>query len=197
VSITHPAGLTEAGPSVRSLPVILSKIIGFALLIAVGARLQVPMPGSPVPVTLQTLAVLVAGGLLGPWGGVSSVAAYLCLGVAGAPVFARGGGPAYLLGPTGGYLLGFLPGVWIAGMAAVRLDRRWKIFLGFFAATLVVHLAGWAQLSVQIGPLPALEAGVRPFLAWDALKALLAAGLVLRLRGGSRPEEGRPEGFAQ
>ena len=127
--------------------------------------------------------MLLVGGLLGPWGGVSSVAVYLGLGVAGAPIFARGGGPAYLLGPTGGYLLGFLPAVWIAGLAALRLDRRWKILLGFFAATLVEHLAGWAQLSVLIGPLPALEMGVRPFLAWDALKALLAAGLVLGIRG--------------
>ena len=160
----------------------LGKSLGFALILAVSSKIQLPVPGSPVPATLQTMAVILAGSLLGPWGGMISVAGYLAAGVAGAPVFAFGGGPSYLMGPTGGYLLGYLPGVWVAGMAARRAGGLWGLFGGFLLACSTIHLLGWAQLAALSGPESALRMGVLPFIALDAVKALLAAFIVIRWR---------------
>src|SRR2546427_5702924 len=159
-----------------------SKVLGFALLIALSSKLKIALPGTPVPMTLQTLAVLCAGALLGPWGGAASVATYLSMGVAGAPVFAFGGGPLYLMGPTGGYLLGFLPAAWLAGRLASRVHGFGKLFGTFVLACLVIHLFGWAQLSTLSGPAAALRLGLFPFIGVDLLKALIAAGLVRAIR---------------
>jgi len=167
----------------RSLVIFSSGAILFALLIALSARLSLPIPGTPVPATLQTLAVLLAGALLGPWGGVASVAAYLAAGAAGAPVFASGGGASFLLGPTGGYLLGFLPAAWLSGYFAGRTSRFLALFPGLLLAAAVIHLSGWAQLSLLAGAGPAARLGVAPFLAFDILKALVAAMVVVRGRG--------------
>src|SRR5439155_20993955 len=106
------------GASARNLLYFVSSSLGFSLLIALSARMSLPIPATPVPANLQTLSVLLAGGLLGPWGGLAAVAAYLGTGIAGAPVFAMGGGAAYMLGPTGGYLAGFLPAAWLAGFVS-------------------------------------------------------------------------------
>ncbi len=168
----------------RSLVIFSSNAILFALLIALSARTSLMVPGSPVPATLQTFAVLLAGGLLGPLCGVASVMAYLGAGLAGAPVFALGGGPGYLLGPTGGYLLGLLPAAWLAGHFARRSSRVRSLVLGFLLAALVIQVSGWTQLSAMAGTVPALNLGVTPFLALDALKALLAAGAVRLARTG-------------
>ena len=79
-----------------------------ALIVALSAQVLVPVPFSPVPMTLQPLAVLAVGGLLGPVGGVSALILYIALGALGLPVFAGGGsGLLHLMGPTGGYLLAF------------------------------------------------------------------------------------------
>lgn len=184
----------EAVPSLRSLVIFSSRALGCALLIALASRMSLPVPGTPVPATLQTLAVLLAGGLLGPWVGVASVLAYLGAGLAGAPVFAMGGGPSYLLGPTGGYLLGLLPAAWIAGHFSRRADRLLFLFPGFLLAALAIHLSGWAQLSALAGAVPAFGMGVAPFLAFDALKALVAAAVVLnRRRSAARGRISREE----
>src|SRR5512145_622314 len=117
----------RSAPPVELSDVVLfiGKTLGFALILAASSKIQLPVPGSPVPATLQTLAVILAGSVLGPWGGMASVATYLAAGVAGAPVFAFGGGPAYLMGPTGGYLLGFLPATWVAGFLTRHLQTFW------------------------------------------------------------------------
>ena len=167
----------------RGLVIFSSEAVLFALLIALSARLSLPIPGTPVPATLQTLAVLLAGALLGPWGGVASVAAYLVAGAAGAPVFASGGGASFLLGPTGGYLLGFLPAAWLSGCFAGRTTRFPALFPGLLLATAVIHISGWAQLSLLTGAGPAASLGVAPFLAFDILKALVAAMVVVKGRG--------------
>jgi biotin transport system substrate-specific component len=164
--------------SSRSLLPVASRSLGFALLLALSARMSLPIPGTPVPATLQALAVLLAGGFQGPWGAVASVCAYLAAGAAGAPVFARGGGVVYLLGPTGGYLLGLVPAAWIAGWISRRSSRVVVLFPGFLVAILAIHLSGWAQLSLLVGADSAVSLGVVPFLAFDAVKALVAAGVV-------------------
>jgi len=174
---------TAASPiEVSDILLFLGKTLGFALVLAVSSKIQLPVPGSPVPATLQTLAVILAGSTLGPWGGMASVATYLAAGVTGAPVFAFGGGPAYLMGPTGGYLLGFLPAAWVAGLMTRDHQAFWRLFGGFAAACAMIHIFGWAQLAALMGPAAAFQAGVLPFVAFDLLKALLAAFLVTRWR---------------
>jgi len=174
----------KAVSSPHGLVIFSSSAIGFALVIALAARVSLAIPGTPVPATLQTLAVLLAGALLGPRGGVASVGAYLMAGLAGAPVFAAGGGAVYLLGPTGGYLLGFLPAAWLAGHIAGRTSKFRVLFPGLLLATFAIHLSGWAQLTALSGAGPALSLGVVPFFAFDALKALVAAVVVRRFGKG-------------
>lgn len=157
-----------------------------ALVMVVAARAALPIPGSPVPVTLQDLAAIVLGGALGPVAGSGAVLLYLALGTAGLPVFAAGGGPAYLLGPTGGYLLAFplaafVAGRWGGGSLARNLGAA-------LAALLVVHAGGVSWLALQTGSAEAaLRLGSLPFLATGAVKVALAAGLVGRLRPRLRP----------
>ncbi len=175
-------GAVTSGFEVSDILLFLGKTLGFALLLAASARILLPVPGSPVPATLQTLAVILAGSILGPWGGMASVATYLAAGVAGAPVFAFGGGPAYLMGPTGGYLLGYLPAAWVAGFLTRDQRAFWRLFGAFAAACAIIHLFGWAQLAALAGPAAAFQAGVIPFIAFDLLKAILAAFLVKHWR---------------
>lgn len=169
------------------LLVYSSKVLGFALLLALSARLQFIIPGTPVPATLQVMAVLIAGAILGPWGGLACVSSYLAAGIAGAPVFAFGGGPAYLLGPTGGYLLGLLPAVYLSGLLSKQASGLWALFGSFSLACVVMHLSGWAQLAASNGPLEAFRLGTVPFIGLDMLKALIAAALIQGVRSrGSR-----------
>jgi biotin transport system substrate-specific component len=163
----------------------LSKVIGFTLLFALSSKLQFHVPGSVVPATLQVIVVLAAGAILGPWGGVGAVTSYLMAGIAGAPVFAFGGGPAYLMGPTGGYLLGYLPAVYISGALSRRCDNLWSLTGCFSLACLVIHASGWAQLSALTGPEQAFRVGVLPFVGVDLLKAFLTASFIQGYRSKS------------
>jgi biotin transport system substrate-specific component len=147
-------------------------------LLAASAWISVPF--YPVPLTMQTLAVLMIGGVLGPKLGTASVAGYLVLGLTGAPVFHGGlGGPAIFVGPTGGYLLGFLPAVLLMGLAA---KNRWAIAPGR-----TLPLRRWAAL--MTGALVAEAAiyviGV-PWLAFVGGLTLREAVAVGAVRGGRR-----------
>lgn len=156
----------------------------FSALIIVGAYLRFPLP--PVPITLQTLFVLLAGFLGGPAVGLGSTAIYLLLGAIGLPVFSSGGGLGILLGPTGGFLFGLLPASFLTGLAGNyrRKDehpgrfRMLCILLGI-GATLVIYLAGVPYLKV-VGNLSwkvALQAGMLPFILGDLLKLAIATHL--------------------
>jgi Uncharacterized conserved protein len=110
-----------------------------ALLVAAAAQAAVPVPFSPVPMTLQPLAVLVVGGLLGASGGVAALVTYLALGVAGLPVFAGGSaGVWHLAGPTGGYLLAFPVA---AGVTGALVGRS----AGIFGCCWPVRSAWWSS----------------------------------------------------
>lgn len=152
-----------------------------ALLVALGAQAAVPLPGTPVPITLQVPAVLIVGGLLGPALGASSLVFYLVLGAAGLPVFAPAGlpGVARLFGPTGGYLLAYPLAAGIAGLG-VAAGRRWgRIAVALVAGTLAIHTGGVTQLAVLGGDAGAAwRLGSLPFLLGDAAK-LLFAGLIV------------------
>ena len=144
-----------------------------AALTAVAAKVAVPLPGIPVPFTLQPVAVLLAGALLGATGGLRSQSVYLAAGMAGIPVFAAGGGWAYLLGPTGGYLLAFPVAAWLVGTVSDRSRGAAGIALGAVIGLAVIHLGGLAWLAAISGREAAVAVGIAPFLVGDLLKILL------------------------
>lgn len=165
-------------------------MVTFALLTALGAYMTVRLPGTVVPVTMQTLFVSLSGLLLGARLGAASQVLYLAAGALGAPVFSGGAlGLAYLLGPTGGYLLAFPAAAAVTGaLASVLGERRSLIdvvLLGFaiFVGTLVVFAGGAAHLALLTGDAGrAIEVGVLPFLVGDLAKVLVALLITLRLR---------------
>ncbi|HEU5210399.1 MAG TPA: biotin transporter BioY [Longimicrobiales bacterium] len=161
----------------------------FVMLTALGAYAAVPMPGSAVPVTLQTLFVSLAGVLLGARLGAVAMTTYVLIGLMGAPVFSLGfGGPAVLLGPTGGYLLAFPLAAAVTGMLAPRRDATsplatLRLGVAILLGTFVVFAGGFAQLALLLGdPLRAFAVGVVPFLIGDVVKTLLALLIARRLR---------------
>ena len=161
-------------------------VVGFALLTALGAQVRIPLPFTPVPLSLQTFAVLLAGLALGGGLGALSQAVYVALGTLGAPVFAGGAGTAWLFGPTGGYLMGFVLAALLVGQLSRALDARhrpWRL-LGVLAAGIVaVYVPGviWLALVTGMGLGKAVVVGALPFVPGDVLKALLAATIWMRL----------------
>jgi biotin transporter BioY len=156
-------------------------IAGASLAIALSAQAYLPLPFTPVPISGQTLMVLLAGTLLGSKRGAASVITYLGLGVAGIPLFAGGGvGFARLLGPTGGYLMGFVAAAYVAGYLAQKSwDRRiFTAGLAMLAGNVVIYLFGLPRLAVFVGWDKVLALGLYPFIAGDVVK-LVAATLLL------------------
>jgi biotin transport system substrate-specific component len=157
-----------------------------ALVVAIAAQVVVPLPFSPVPMTLQPLAVLVVGGALGAAGGLAALVLYLMLGILGLPVFAGGAsGALHLAGPTGGYLLAFPVAAAVTGALArpAREPAKGTILRVLLACALgmaIIHIGGVAQLALLGGnPTLAFRVGFFPFLTGDLLKVGLAAALIL------------------
>jgi biotin transport system substrate-specific component len=150
-----------------------------ALVVALAAQVRVPLPFTPVPVTLQDLAVLTVGGLLGPAAGLAALVTYLALGIAGLPVFSGGGSSlAWLLGPTGGYLLAFPVAAFVMGALAAHAGFA-RALLGALLGMVIIHVGGVAQLALLGGdPAAAFRLGSLPFLPVSVLKVGLAAALV-------------------
>lgn len=147
---------------------------------ALSAQIQIPL--EPVPITLQTLMVMVLSAFLGARLGALSQVAYLLAGASGLPVFASfKAGPAVLLGPTGGYLLAFLPAAFVIGLLAEKgWDRTLlKSVSMMLLGCLIIWTMGTLQLSLYLGGLtPAFFAGVLPFLPGDAVKIAVASGVL-------------------
>jgi biotin transport system substrate-specific component len=156
-------------------------ILGGSLFVAALAQVRIPLPFTPVPLTGQTLAVLVIGAALGARKGAASLLVYLLAGLAGLPVFSGGsaGGPV-ILGPTGGYLIGFIVSAYLIGVLSARgMDRRiHTALLAFLAGEVVIYLFGVSWLSLFLGWKGALVGGLLPFLIGDAIKLALAALLL-------------------
>ena len=156
-------------------------VLGGALLVSLLAQWEARLPFSPVPVTGQTLGVLLAGAALGGRRAFQAMLLYLGAGVAGLPLFSGGAaGPAWLLGPTGGYLAAFPLAAWTAGRLAERgWDRSpWKALAAMAAGNLALYLPGLAWLSLYVGPAQAPALGLTPFLVGDLAKIVLAAALL-------------------
>lgn len=173
-----------------SLAVELAAATAFAVLTALGARVQFHLPFTPVPITGQVFCVLLAGGALGARLGFVSQLEYLAVGAAGAPVFAHGGGPAALLGPTGGYLVGFPIAALVVGMMSQAAQRAgWRALAACLCGVLVIHAFGAAWLGVwsgatggAAGVAEVLAASFFPFVGVDLAKALLASSVFPGLR---------------
>jgi len=175
-STSHTAGRTSA----LTLRWALA-LVGAAAAVALAARFAVPVPGTPVPMALSPLAVLVVGGILGARGGAAALAAYVGAGALGLPVFAAGGGAAYLLGPTGGYVLAFPIAAAVVGALAAP-GRFGRSSLGAAAGMAVIHLGGIAQLTILGGDVAqAWRWGSLPFLLGDVLKIAIAGALIARV----------------
>ena len=173
--------------STRILPrhavITAALVVGFALLTAVAAQVRIPLPFTPVPVTGQTLAVLLAGAALGSRAGAASQGLYILLGLGGLPFFQGGnGGWEYATGPTLGYLIGFVIAAAAIGYLAERKqDRTIATALpAFLAGTAVIYVFGVAGLmvSLQTGLTDALVKGLVPFVIGDLLKVALAGTLL-------------------
>ena len=151
---------------------IMFLVLGVAIL-SLSAHFKVPF--YPVPMTLQTLVVLLIGMSYGPHLGGATILSYLLLGGLGAPVFSGGAGFAYLIGPTGGYLSGFFVAVTVLGFLAERgMGKSW-ITSGALAVigTVIIYALGLSWLTSIIGYEKAIQFGLMPFIFGDCLKIVI------------------------
>jgi len=159
--------------------------LGGSWLVAGLAQIEIRLPFTPVPITGQTLGVLVVGASLGAGLGAASLALYLAQGAVGLPFFSGGEGGAAFLGlaaVTGGYLWGFVLSAAVVGWLAERgWDRSVRSSIGaMFLGELVLYLVAipWLMRAIDVPLGEALELGLAPFVVGDAIKLLLAAGLL-------------------
>ena len=168
-------------------------------LTALAAQISIPIPGTPVPVTGQTFAVLLAAAAIGPVRGALAQVLYVGLALLGMPVLAdHKSGASVVFGATGGYLVGFIIASVVVGLLARRGMSRTPVavFISYVAGSAVIYFTGvlWLAHSLSLSIGTAISAGMTPFLVGDLLKALLAAGLLpLAWKGVSalRGESGR------
>jgi biotin transport system substrate-specific component len=175
--VREPAVLSDL-VSARMVREVVCVVAG-AGLVGIAAQLVVPVPGTPVPVTGQTFAVLLCGASLGARRGALSLALYLVAGVAGVGWFADGS--SGLGAPSLGYVVGFLPAAALVGYLAARgWDRTPARTVAVMAAgTLVIYSVGvpWLAVALDVSLLEALRLGLWPFLLGDVLKVAVAAGV--------------------
>ncbi len=166
----------------------------FAVLLAIFSLISIPLPFSPVPITLQVFVVFLIINLLGSYYGTLSCLVYLLLGVSGIPVFAGGSaGPGVLFGPLGGYLIAFpvatLLGGRISGKVSTsKITDLIKVSLASAAALLLIYGIGvvWLGEFTKISLSQAIIVGAIPFIPVDAVKAIVAIPIVAFLRGSRR-----------
>jgi biotin transport system substrate-specific component len=166
--------------SLVSRPSSLVGVVGFAAAVAAASQIAIPLPGTPVPFTLQPMLVILAGMMLGPAAGAASMALYLAAGAVGLPVFTPIGAPgiARFMGPTGGYLLAYPAAAWVSGVLARRSSLVAHRTLAGIAGIAMIYLGGIAQLTILNASLTrAVLLGVTPFAALDLIKAFVAAAI--------------------
>jgi len=161
----------------QSVAITISAAFAGSLIIALLARLSIPVPFSPVPITGQVFGILFLGAVLGSRIGTLSVIMYISEGLIGLPVFAGGSlGFLYLLGPTGGYLIGFIPAVYLVGyLSEIGFTNKiYTTLIIMIFGTLVIFIFGISWLAISAGFETALSIGLYPYLSWAAIKIILA-----------------------
>ena len=163
-------------------PLLIAETAAFTSLMALGA--WVSLPFLPVPLTLQTLFVILAGAVMGRYG-IYPSSLYVLMGVLNIPVFHNGtAGIGVLLGPTGGYILGFIPGSLATGLAYEQRHDVLRV-IGIGAGLFVIFFVGmtWLSFSTGMSAFAAFLVGVVPFLPGDALKGAAVFFIARRLDG--------------
>jgi len=180
MAIATPAPRVLADFAARTTIAQIALVLGGAAFVGIAAQIAIPLPFTPVPLTLQTFAVLLVGAALGSLRGVLSMGLYALMGVVGVPWFAEGS--SGFSSASFGYILGFILAAFIVG----RLAERGASTTAFRSAGLMVigniaiYAVGviWLKFAISVDWATALSLGVVPFLIGDALKIALAAGLL-------------------
>lgn len=180
---TIPSRVLTGAVLPRSRVVTASLVVGFALLTALAAQIVIPLPFTPVPITGQTFAVLLAGATLGTTAGAASQGLYVLLGAVGLPFYAGGAsGWTVVQGATGGYLIGFIVAAAIVGALAERRQDRAVLTAipAFLFGSVLIHLFGvpWLAASLDVPWTEAAALGSVPFIPGDLIK-IAVAGLML------------------
>lgn len=183
--------ITTTNQSKQSRRFTTHRLVLIAMITAITcilAPFSIPIPVSPVPISLTNLVLLISIYVLGWKDATISFLIYLLLGAAGLPVFSGfAGGLGKIAGPTGGYLVGFIFMTIIAGIFVERFfDKRFLIVAGMVIATIVAYIFGtaWLAFQMEISFTAALSIGVIPYIAGDTAKIILAVitGPILRTR---------------
>lgn len=167
-------------------------VVAFAVAVAFSAQIAVPLPWTPVPVTLQPLMVILAGAVLGPRLGAIAMLAYVTVGALGAPVFSNGGGGlGWLFGPTGGYLLAAPAAAFVTGAVAGRSGSAGRLLLGLTMGVATMYVGGVLQLMAFTGQAlsAALAAGAIPFIVGDITKIGFAFFSLIAVRTATRTND--------
>lgn len=166
---------------------VILRILGifvFTICTGLGAFVRVPLPFSPVPITLQTFFVIFSGLILGPIGAISQIL-YILLGTSGLPIFTNSGfGFFYLLGPTGGYLFGFVLTAFLVGRLSRKKIGNFQLLLSILSASFLILLCGtaWLVFLFKISFNKAFFLGALPFIPGDIMKSLLAYSIYRKIQ---------------
>jgi len=165
-------------------------VIFFVIATTLGAYVRIPVEGSPVPITMQTFFVMLAGAVLGCRLGSFSQFAYLAIGAAGLPIFqGYSFGTAYLLGPTGGYLAGFVFAAYFTGKTLGSPGQGLKKIIAYFViGDLIIHTCGtaWLIYLYKMDIVKAVSAGILPFIPGETAKILFASVIYSKISGRSK-----------
>ena len=158
----------------------------FITLTTLSAFVRIPLPFTPVPLSLQTFFVLLSGALLGRKLGAITQAAYMSLGLTGQQVFTGSGcGSLYLLGPTGGYIVGFILAAFFAGNFLIKEKQSAVVvFIKLLIADFIILFSGtlWLKVSLSCSLSKAFLLGFLPFVLGDTLKVILATVVYQKMR---------------
>lgn len=180
MAVITPAPRVLADVVPRSWVANLALVLGGSVFVGLSAQVVIPLPFTPVPLTLQTFAVLLVGAALGTWRGVASMVVYAAVGSAGVPWFS--GGSSGWGGASYGYILGFIVAAGVVGRLAERGATLTPLRTAglMVVGNVVIYGIGvtYLKFAIDASWTTALALGVVPFLLGDALKIALAAGLL-------------------
>jgi biotin transport system substrate-specific component len=193
-TLRRPVVLADLLPGALVRDILL--VVGAAGFVGALAQISIHLSFTPVPVTGQTLGVLLAGTALGSRRGAAAMALYALAGIAGVPWFA--GHTSGWAGASFGYIIGFFLAAALCGLLAERRADRsvLRSLPSMLAGEVVIYAAGltWLALYAHLGPAATISEGLTPFMAGDAIKAVIAAGLLpaaWRLTGRRDSEDNR------